>query len=114
MSSDTELRSILHRLCANSRRRYVLETLGERGTTTVEALTNEVTAWERNRRNGDTDVEVLRQQVAVSLVHAHLPKLDDYGMVEYDSEDGEVVPEFEAEVVPETIQDAFDTVEQPS
>ncbi|MFC7044956.1 hypothetical protein ACFQH6_05520 [Halobacteriaceae archaeon GCM10025711] len=76
------------RVLADRRRRYVLYHLrDEERVTTLDALTESVTRWERT--DGDADVDA--ERIAVSLVHNHLPKLEENGAVEYDRRQGDVV-----------------------
>ncbi|MFC7215422.1 hypothetical protein ACFQO4_15200 [Saliphagus sp. GCM10025334] len=73
---------------ADARRRYVLSLLLARPAVSLEELCGEVVGWER----AGTDGGVVRDSViTVSLVHTHLPKLDEVGLVDYDAEDGRVV-----------------------
>ena len=71
-----------HRLLAAERRRRVLAVLEDRSApVTLEELAVEVAARETGLEcpPGDTVTEV-----TTSLHHVHLPKLADYGVVEYD------------------------------
>lgn len=73
-------------LLQDARRRGVLYTVRRNGETGVEEVAHRIAAWEStdgNRSADPTDVEV-------SLVHSHLPKLNDAGIVDYDQEDGTV------------------------
>lgn len=65
---------------ANRRRRIVLETLSDSDAHEVpfERLVSDITGrLEANR-------ESLREEVAIELRHAHLPKLDELGLIDYD------------------------------
>ncbi|WP_435179594.1 DUF7344 domain-containing protein [Halorussus sp. AFM4] len=70
-------------LLRDARRRGVLYTLKRNGQTSVEELAERIAAWQ-SAEDGETDPE----SVEVSLVHAHLPKLADAGVVEYDRDRG--------------------------
>lgn len=72
-------------LLRDARRRGVLYTLKRNGRTSVEELAERIAAWQSDEGD-ETDPE----SVEVSLVHAHLPKLADAGVVEYDREHGAV------------------------
>lgn len=65
-------------LLSNAYRRYVVYALRTNGPTTVERL-------------ADIAVEVgltdARKRAFVSLVHTHLPKLADFGIVDYEQSD---------------------------
>ncbi|USZ70219.1 DUF7344 domain-containing protein [Natronosalvus halobius] len=72
---------------SDARRRYVMSLLLSRPQVSVEELCDEVVAWERTGAEG----AVVRESViTISLVHNHLPKLDDLGLVDYDVETGRV------------------------
>jgi DNA-binding transcriptional ArsR family regulator len=73
----------------NRRRRLILEYLREHGSTTQGDLAKHVAAVE----NGVPESAVTsaqRKRVYVSLYQAHLPKLDDFGAVDFDSDRGSV------------------------
>jgi hypothetical protein len=74
-------------LLANRRRRHVLAFLQETdGRATLENLVDHVAA----RENGVSTAELTseqRRRVHVSLTQSHLPKLDDFGVVDYDADD---------------------------
>ncbi|WP_224449293.1 DUF7344 domain-containing protein [Haloprofundus salilacus] len=78
-------------ILANHRRRYVVHHL-ERADepVTVRTLAERLAAWEDG-----CDVEELtykqRKRVYASLHQTHLPKLDSYGVVEYEQERGVAV-----------------------
>lgn len=66
-------------LLANQRRRYVLYYLFTRseGVATIDELANAISTLERRSAEAQT-------QVRTSLHHAHLPKLEEAGVIEYD------------------------------
>lgn len=76
-------------LLSNSRRRYLLYRLEDNDPMTTEELSLEIAAWER-----DVPVEGVREddrkRVETTLVHTHLPRLADHGILETDSETGDV------------------------
>ena len=72
----------------NRRRRDVLRYMqGTTGSVVLSDLAEQVAAWEH-----DTTVEALsskeRKRVYVALYQAHLPKLDETGVIEYDRDRG--------------------------
>lgn len=76
--------SVLYGILADTRERYVLYYLLENdGRGTINDLADKLAAWE----NGTT-VELLthemQNRVSGSLYHADLPKLDDYGFIDFD------------------------------
>jgi predicted transcriptional regulator len=80
----------LYRLVSRPERREVLAYLDARGDdASVEELARVVAA----RRNGDPVGDVREREwraVRTSLVHVHLPKLRNGGLVEWDRETGRV------------------------
>jgi hypothetical protein len=85
--SNDELFDVL----SNRRRRYTLHYLKQNGDDPIEMgdLSTQVAAWEL-----ETSPEALgydeRKRVHTSLYQYHAPKLDDAGIVEYDSRRGEL------------------------
>lgn len=76
----------INSLLASSRRRCVLSMLADGDEVTVEKLARTIAARERNGTFDDDR----RDRVVVSLVHNHLPRLADHGVVDYDRQDGTV------------------------
>jgi DNA-binding transcriptional ArsR family regulator len=79
-------------LLQNERRRRVLQYLEETdGTVEMGDIAEQVAAWEH-----DTTVRALssdqRQRVYIALYQAHLPKLDEAGVIEYNQNRGRVEP----------------------
>lgn len=75
-------------LLRDARRRGVVYTVRRNGRTSVEELARRIAAW---RSDDDRDGQDPKT-VETSLVHTHLPKLDDADAVEYDRENGAVEP----------------------
>lgn len=68
---------------AHPRRRYLCYTLIEDTEWSLTELATKVTAWENDvDESSVTDDD--RDRVYVSLYHAHVPKLDDLGVVDFD------------------------------
>lgn len=90
-STDSEARGSIevvdqfYRSMANHRRRIAVRVLEERQFVDLETLSEEIAA----REPGESDVETIE----ISLVHQHLPLLEEAGLVEYDSDDGSVTTE---------------------
>ncbi|AUX08781.1 hypothetical protein AArcSl_1147 [Halalkaliarchaeum desulfuricum] len=79
--AETEIHDVLR----NERRRLALERLSERSEpTSVSDLAEHVAAMETGERPPPGN---LRQSVYVSLHQTHLPKLDDLGIVDYDTDE---------------------------
>lgn len=85
-------RSLLDRIfgaLSNARRRFVLYQVRERGPTDEADLATVVAAWEQGVPAEAVSAETSRE-VRIDLRHVHLPKLEDYGLVEYDRRSGTV------------------------
>ncbi|MCU4973322.1 hypothetical protein OB955_11275 [Halobacteria archaeon AArc-m2/3/4] len=77
---------------ATTRSRYVLYYLVDHGgTTMVDTVATTVTAWE-TETTADGISRDSMEDTLIDLVHATLPKLDDYGFVEYDTDEKVVTP----------------------
>lgn len=75
-------------ILSNSRRRFLLSRLQQRGEpVALVDLADEIAAWEN-----DTTVDELTdkqsKRVYVSVYQTHVPKLESTGLIEYDSESG--------------------------
>lgn len=73
-------------LLQDARRRGVLYTVKRNGETSVEEVARRIAVWQSTDGRGAPDPET----VETSLVHSHLPRLADAGVVEYDRERGTV------------------------
>lgn len=80
----------LFAVLSNARRRFVLQALqGADREMSVSELTSDLVSWEADM----TDSEIVddgRGAVQVALVHTHLPKMAEAGLVSYDDGDGSV------------------------
>ncbi|WP_207590131.1 DUF7344 domain-containing protein [Halomontanus rarus] len=77
---------------ATTRSRYVLYYLVDHGgTTTVDTVATAITAWE-SETTVDSVPKNAVEETVINLVHATLPKLEEYGFVEYDGAGGVVTP----------------------
>lgn len=84
-------------LLSDSRRRFVCYHFLKTDYATLENLSRRIAGWEADtapRAVSEDD----RERVATSLVHKHLPRLADEGVVDYDVRSGDIVAgdEFEA------------------
>jgi hypothetical protein len=87
---DEPTQSRLFELLSNQRRRYALHYLKQNGgSVELGDLAEQVAAWE-NHKAVDDVTSTERKSVYSSLQQFHLPKLDDEGMVEFDSRAGTV------------------------
>ena len=77
-------------ILSNSRRRYILYYLYTRSEpATIDELAGQIAAWENEIPIEELD-DTARRRVYVSLYQTHLPKLDDFGIADYDRDDGTV------------------------
>ncbi|WP_459889587.1 DUF7344 domain-containing protein [Halostagnicola bangensis] len=82
--------SVVFGILADERGRYTLYYLTDHGgNATHEEIAKQVTAWE-NRTTVELVTEELSNRVYAGLHHADLPKLEDYGFIEFDRETGTV------------------------
>ena len=95
----------------NPRRRYVLYYLRDRDRAQTDDLAAQITAWERDVRIEDAPAEA-SERVHAELVQSHLPKLDDYGFVEYDRRSSAVRYTYPPTLLDDVIELA-DTIEGP-
>ncbi|WP_209019667.1 DUF7344 domain-containing protein [Halorussus marinus] len=79
----TSLLSRVFGALAEPRRRYVLYYLREHGRARVDDLAIQIGAWERDVATAELSVDDV-EQITLELVHTHLPKLEDAGLVGYD------------------------------
>jgi hypothetical protein len=84
----------LFHLLQNGRRRAVLRYFAshpEQEEFNMRTVAEAIAAWEN-----ETTVEQLcsdqRQRVYIALYQSHLPKLDEYGVIEYNQSRGRIVP----------------------
>lgn len=80
--STTIDRTDLHEVLSNQRRIELLELLREESPRDIGTLAEEIAATETGERPPPTNI---RQSAYVTLHQTHLPKLDDLGIVTYDS-----------------------------
>ena len=70
---------------AHPSRRHVLSLVSEKEPCSVDELATSVAARETDGPPGDDQTHA----TAIELVHDHLPRLDDIGVIEYDRSHGE-------------------------
>lgn len=68
---------------ADDRRQHAIRILRQRGRTTLRELAGAVV----RREGGDPSDETALQRASLTLYHAHLPKLDAAGVVEFDPDE---------------------------
>jgi len=84
VATDAVVDALAHR-----HRRTVLRTVAqnEQGTTSVATLTDAVADVESSDRLSDAEP---RQRILIALHHRHLPKMDEAGLIRYDTGTGRV------------------------
>ncbi|KTG09852.1 hypothetical protein AUR64_09490 [Haloprofundus marisrubri] len=91
-SDSQETRALLDAL-SNPRRRHLIHALSEQpGPVTVDTLAEAV-----HRREADAGETTHPEQIAISLHHLHLPKLDSREFLDYHPARKEVVPTHETD-----------------
>ncbi|ELY42104.1 DUF7344 domain-containing protein [Natronorubrum sulfidifaciens] len=77
-------------LLAESERRYLLYELATHRGANLEDVVSQLAAWEHDTQPSQVDSE-RKQRLYISLVHNHLPRLADHGIIEYDLRSGDIV-----------------------
>ncbi|WP_254761698.1 DUF7344 domain-containing protein [Natrinema marinum] len=99
-------------LLSEPERRFLLYELATDRTANIEDLVSQIAAWELDARIAGIDKET-RQQVYVSLVHNHLPRLADYDIIEYDLRSGDIVLEEGFDDIKPLLEQFRQTEEEP-
>ena len=76
---------------ANSRRRYLLYTFESKTEWSVTELATKLVAWETETPEKDVSQEEIDRMFA-SLYHAHIPKLVDERVIEFDADTETIWP----------------------
>lgn len=97
---------------SDPRRRGVLYYLRDSGQADVEDLACALAAWEREVACEDVAEEV-SQRVRADLRHVHLPKLEDYRIVDFDARSGTVSYGHPPDVLEDVIDIAATVEDQP-
>lgn len=102
-------------LLQSGRRRAVLRYFAihpDRDTFEMRTVAEEVAAWEN-----ETTVEQItsdqRQRVYIALYQSHLPKLDEYGVIDYNQPRGTIEPTERTALFRPYIEDEFRTDRAP-
>ncbi len=80
----------IYGMLSESRRRYVLYYFLENDHANIESLSLQIAAWSQDV-TVDAITEEMKESVTTSLIHSHLPKLEDHGLIEYDGRTGDVI-----------------------
>lgn len=91
MAQETDISSsVVFGILADERERYTLYYLDAHdGQGRLEQIAEQVAAWQ-NRTTVELATNEMQNRVRAGLYHADLPKLADYGLVDYDEESGHV------------------------
>lgn len=90
-TSDEELsQDTLFSLLSNPRRRFILQYLNRNEEPiTLQDLATEIAAWE-NETEPENLTDKQQKRLYVSLYQTHVPKLEEAGIIDYDSDSGEI------------------------
>lgn len=104
-TDDTIQREQIFEILSNERRRLVLKYLRQHNEEQIDFrdLVDQVAAWENDTILGDVNTDD-RKCVYTALRQTHLPKLDQFGVVEYDHQRGAIEPK-------ETIENVYKYME---
>ena len=105
MEAGTLSLDAVYGILSESRRRYLLYYFLENDHANIEGLSLQIVAWERDVPI-DTVDEAQKQRVMSSLIHSHLPKLEDHDVVEYDDRTGDIVVSDGFDELRETVRQA--------
>lgn len=85
---DAMSQDVLLEVFSNQRRRLTVQYLKQNGDqTTISQLTDQVASWENQKPIAQLTTQE-RKRVRNALRQFHLPKMADYGFIEYDSKRG--------------------------
>jgi len=79
-----------HTILSSRRRRFLLYHFLENDHANLTEIALQIAAWEEDTSIKDVS-EDLHQRVKIALVHNHLPRLADHGIIEYDTRSGDIV-----------------------
>lgn len=99
-------KSLLSRIfaaLAHQRRRYVLYYLRDHEEATLTELAHHIAAWEQDSASEPVPAAI-EDRVRMDLTHSHLPKLEDYGLVEYDRRSESVCYTYPPSLLDEALQ----------
>lgn len=75
-------------ILADADRQHIIYELVENdGLSTISDLSQQIASCSETSEENDTALK----RAKISLVHNHLPRLEDHGVIEYDARNGDVV-----------------------
>ncbi|QLG47756.1 DUF7344 domain-containing protein [Natrinema halophilum] len=95
----------LYDILSESQRRYVLYYFFDCDHATVDSLARQIAAWERDIAPESVSTEQ-KKQTQLSLLHNHLPRLEEQRLVAFDHRSGDVVSGNNFEAIRSTIERA--------
>lgn len=112
VEEDTELsRDEMFDILSSSRRRYTLYYLRQQDQPVqLTDLAEELAAWENDTTVADLSSQA-RKRVYVSLYQTHAPKLQEAGLITYDTDTGEISLREDAPEVEPFISNGDDDIE---
>lgn len=106
----TSLPSRIFGALGHRRRRYILYYLRDHEHADTDTLATQLVAWEQNTPLTEVSTQDVDQ--VKTVLHTHLPKLTDYGLIEYDQRSNTVKytepPRLLADIL-----ELVSTIEQP-
>ncbi|ADB60757.1 hypothetical protein Htur_1872 [Haloterrigena turkmenica DSM 5511] len=105
MKTERPSLDAVYGLLSESRCRYLLYYFLKSNHANIESVSLQIAAWEQGE-SIEAVTEAQKQRVTTSLVHSHLPKLEDHGLIEHDSRTGDVIVSSEFDEVSETVRQA--------
>ena len=105
MESERLSLDAVYGILSESRRRYLLYYFLENDHANIESVSLQIAAWEEDEPI-ETVSEAQKQRVTTSLIHSHLPKLEDHGLIEHDSRTGDVIASDGFDEIRETVRNA--------
>ncbi|MFC6768175.1 DUF7344 domain-containing protein [Natrinema soli] len=101
----------LYGLLSDSYRRYVLYYLLDSEYANVDGVSLQIAGWEQDIPIENVSEDALNT-VTLSLVHNHLPRLVDHGLVNYDRRSGDIIVGDRFDAIRSTVEQAR-AVEEP-
>ena len=111
MESDALSLDAVYGILSESRRRYLLYYFLENDHANVEGVALQLAAWEADV-SIDAVTEARKRRVTTSLLHSHLPKLEDHDIVEYDDRTGDVIVGEGFDEIRETVRRARESEDE--